>query len=381
MRRLPLLLLTLILKIASTWFALNVFVKLTTVSDPFTYVETTTYQDFLTNRTHLIGFIASTIGQYTNTTLPHYFFSIINGIAIWILLCQIPPRAIWCFPPLVFLPSIAAWSSLVSKESLAISALCLILAAWIRILECKGKSLVTLMYGAIGFLFYGFLRPHFALGAFLLVISSIILRPNASVYGRKAILNPSFHRLGTPTVIFTGLCAFLLFRKYFFDGVDKVIGQSLVYFTIGLGDSSRNSWLPWNDVTSFYTNAWWAVPFGVIGPLPSEVLEKNIFAPAFLEGIFIFSLPFVACFTLVFRIKKNPESNLLYFYRLFFLVLPVVTAFLYFIHAPLGMMNPGSAIRYRTGFEYLVTITWVYIALRIDSIHRRCDGHSHGDTV
>ena len=363
MFRLILLILIILVKIALTWLALHFFVNLTIVSDPFTYATTTIRDDFLVNRTSFVGFIASSITEFSNPVIPHYIFSVFSGIAIWILLREIPARWTWITLPLLFLPSVSMWSALVSKESLAAASLCLILTAWIRIIRSSGSWILTGFYFLFGMPFYTFLRPHFALGALALFVGTVLLKP-----GRDQIL-PRVSRLNTNVLAGLVLIFLISVHKQFFNGLDQIIRQALVYFTLGIGGSSRNTWLTWNSESSFYDNAWWAIPFSVIGPLPSEIIEKTLFIPAFFEGVFIFLIPFVACILLVPKIKKNPEPQLLYLYRIFFLLLPLTTIYLYIVHAPLGTMNPGSAIRYRTGFEYLITIPWIYIGLKIYATH------------
>jgi hypothetical protein len=369
MRSLRLLFLIILIKIACTWLALNVFVNLTSVSDPFTYVETDQHSEFLSNRTQFVGFLASSIASISNSMFPHYAFSLLSGLAIWVLVVQIPKRFIWMILPILFLPSVSVWSALVSKESLAVSALCLVLAAWTRVLQNKAPTSVTVACFTSGALFYSFLRPHFAVGAIALVGASLLLQPKPSNRSLATTFIPRVYRLDTTILISMVIIGCLCCYSLFFEGLNKIIRQSLVYFTYGIGGSSRNSWLSWNSEASFYENAWWAVPFSVIGPLPAEIMEKPLYAPAFLEGLLIFCVPLFCLLLLVPKIKKKPDAKLLYLYRVFFIVLPLVTTYLYLVHSPLGTMNSGSAIRYRTGFEYLITVPWLFIGATIYSLH------------
>jgi hypothetical protein len=373
MRSLHLLVFILLIKFTCSWLALTFFVNLTSVSDPFTYVETDQHSDFLSNRTHFVGFLASSIASISNDVLPHYIFSLLSGLAIWMLMIQIPKRLTWLILPILLLPSVSVWSALVSKESLAVSGLCLLLGAWVRILQNKSQFLVTVSYFTAGTLIYSFLRPHFAVGAIALVVATVVLQPNSNRRHLALAAIPSAHRLKTSFLV--SLLAILCFcsARLFLDGLNKIIRKSIIYFAYGTGGSSRNSWIEWNSESSFYDNAWWAVPFSVIGPLPAELVEKPLFLPAFLEGLIIFLLPVICLLVFAHKIKRNPDAKLLYFYRVFFIILPIVTVYLYLVHSPLGTMNPGSAIRYRTGFEYLITVPWLFLGATIYSLHTHYD--------
>jgi hypothetical protein len=368
----PPLLLFCILSIKSgcTWLALNIFTKLTVVSDPYSYVAGNFGNDLTAGRTQFVGILANVLANLTNETMPHYIFSWSSGIAIWLFLLQIPRTFGRFLMPLFFLPSVAMWTSLVSKESLAATGVCLILSGWVRIIRSRGHFLVTSLLLISGFLLYGYLRPHFALGAAALVFLTTLLHPSLSASPKGRYFRNPLQRFSTGMLILAIFLLTLAGYKKFFAGLDDIISQSLVYFRHDIGGSSRNAWLSWRTNSDFYENAWWALPFSVIGPLPTEALEKLKFMSALMEGLFIFFLPILAFLLFIRRVRRSPDAYTRYLYQLFFIGLPLVTAYLYAVHAPHGTMNAGSAVRYRAGFEYLLTVTWTFMGLQILKSHR-----------
>jgi len=100
--------------------------------------------------------------------------------------------------------------------------------------------------------------------------------------------------------------------------------------------------------------------WGVIGPFPSELLSRPEFTPFFIEGLFIFLMPVLATI-LVILIKIE---NKRYFYKLFFLSLAPAILILLFMHAPFGILNPGSAIRWRVNFEQVFYLAPMLLIFR-----------------
>jgi hypothetical protein len=367
-----LLALILALRIAATWCALNIFTKLTNVSDPFLYVRGEFQDDNFANRTNFIGNLGALIGRNFGELAPHYIFSVFVGFCLWILLLQVPQRYRILFLALSFFPSVTMWTALVTKESIAASALLLCLAAWVR--TVLGKiNLWTCALALTGLFFYAVLRPHFSLGLMYLFIGTWFFQPrqHKSNGPARPAFNLSSLSYGAILLLMTVTMA-ILYRP-FLEGLNQVINLSLQYFRSEAGGSGRIHWLAWHTQDDFYRNLFWAVPFGVIGPLPGEAFNGVGFMLAFIEGVAIFIFPVISLLTFGLKFKRKPSPMLNYLYRLLFLVILPAIFYLYVIHAPLATPNPGSAIRYRAGFEYLLTIPILYISLLVRHIHLERD--------
>jgi hypothetical protein len=356
------------LRIAATWCALNVFTKLTNVQDPFLYVRGDFQDENFASRTNFIGNLGAFLGRTYGDLAPHYIFSVFVGLCLWIFLLQVPGRYRIFFLALSFLPSVTMWTALVTKESIAASALLLCLAAWAQTVIGK-INLWTCALAITGFFFYAVLRPHFSLGLAYLLIGTWFLQPKGSksTGSGRAAFNLSKLSYGAILLLMTISMA-ILYRP-FLDGLNQVITVSLQYFRGDAGGSGRIHWLAWHTHDDFYHNLYWAVPFGVIGPLPGEAINGVGFLLAFIEGFAIFIFPIIALLAFGLKFKRRPSPTLNYLYRVVFLVILPMTAYLYVIHAPLATPNPGSAIRYRAGFEFLLTIPILYVSLIIRQIH------------
>ena len=360
-----LLVIIVILKLAASWVALNVFSHLTAVSDPFAYVSGDVTNDVFSNRTNVIAYIGSMLGRQFGPLAPHYIFSTVSGACLWIFLLQVPSNYRIYFLFLAFFPTVTMWLGLVTKESIATSAMLLCLAAWARFISGK-FDLLAVFWAIVGFTTYAFLRPHFSLGLAYLLVGTYLFRPQPRFHKiRLRLINMRFSRLSNGVIFCLLTCVTAAFLPHFLDGLDRVINLSLSYFGNATGGSVRTNWLPWHQLNDFYENILWLVPTGVIGPLPSEALNGATFFAAFLEGAVIFIMPIIALFTFKLRVKRKPTPELQYLYRLIIFVIFPMIFYLYVIHAPLAAPNSGSAIRYRAGFEYLLTIPISYVSLLI----------------
>ena len=367
MKKPTLLILILLSKLLASWFAIHFYTQLTVVSDPFNYARASYSGVFFESRTAFIGNFAGLLARNLGENAPHYIFSMISGFAIWGLLIQTSWSVTKILLPLLFLPTITMWTGLVSKESLAASATAVVLMIWIQIIQ-RRENLVSVGILGLALSLYAFVRPHYCVGAAVLVGGTWILRPN--IGGGSPFKGVSIPKFSEGVLCLFLFLILLITHKQIAAGLGKIISQALVYFAYPDGASSRNNWLKWSEPADFYYSTWWGIPFSIIGPLPSEVIKRPKMVFAFVEGLIIFLLPLAAFIAFVRKIKRTPDQNLRYLYRIFFIILPVTTGFLFLVHAPFGTVNSGSAVRYRVGFEYLVTITWLYIALEISRHHR-----------
>jgi hypothetical protein len=91
------------------------------------------------------------------------------------------------------------------------------------------------------------------------------------------------------------------------------------------------------------------VVFGIVGPLPMEVISRVELSPFFLEGILIAIAPiFSLCIA-----KGVAQINNPFFYKIFWCSLVPSILILLLMHAPFGVLNPGSAVRWRVNFEQI----------------------------
>ena len=93
--------------------------------------------------------------------------------------------------------------------------------------------------------------------------------------------------------------------------------------------------------------------YSIIGPRFDEVFSRFEFIPFFIEGVFILTFPFLTyLYAIKIKINKTKNFRLLFFYCLIPSLVLIIL-----VHAPFGILNPGSAIRWRVNFETIFYLT------------------------
>lgn len=347
------ILLAVIIKLFALWFSLTVFSTYTKLADADSYVAGEWVSKVWFDRTYSVGNISYFLASNLGKNWAYIVFALVSGLGIAITMIRMPSAAFWRIGPLFFLPSTTIYTSIPGKESLAGFGICLILAWWFSFLENK-KTILTLTVLPLGLFIYAFLRPHYALAVCYIVFLTLIWRPVFKV-SNKIINFYCMNRLsfGVVFLVITMTVAFSL--PNFFDLMSNLIKVALSYFPAGNGRADRHAWLSWTVEEDFWTNLWWSLPFSIIGPLPNEVVERPIFLPFALEGMFILALILFALIRLVKcgNLQKQKYTLTVIVPGLLLLVM---------LHAPFGTANPGSAIRYRAAFEWILLIPLVFLA-------------------
>ena len=116
----------------------------------------------------------------------------------------------------------------------------------------------------------------------------------------------------------------------------------------------------WEKPTDIITNLWWGLPIGIIGPTLHEVFVRPIMLPAFLEGLFSLALFVYLIITTIHAALINPKYNA-------FIILGFIPAILIglMLNYPMGIFNPGAAIRYK---QSLAPLFYFYPLLLMSEI-------------
>ena len=146
-----------------------------------------------------------------------------------------------------------------------------------------------------------------------------------------------------------------------------VIGVSLVYLFVwdellwrafaGIEASARASRFELFGIAPMSVDGFQAfksyIPLGtligVVGPLPFEVFNRIEFLPFLIEGVLILLFPLMIYGWAI----KHPPPQIEVFNMMFWWCLMPAVIILMVIHAPFGVLNPGSAVRWRTNFEQI----------------------------
>ena len=299
----------------------------------------------------LAWFLVNEIGPF----LTYYFFSLISIIGFFYYYITGGKR--WELMLFLFLPSVLIWTSLIGKEAIFYGFFTFALIIVSRYFCDRLKIYDWIFF--IGSLFVCMLlRPHYALVLIWLFISIAVLK--------KWGFQKSYGFLMTLFLIAFGMIFYNFFEELAFrafSGIDPAARYSrFEYFKLdpnsGLGAVSQQP--------SFIRFKEELMPIGflvgILGPMPFEILDRPVLAIFLCEGFLILVSPIIFFGIInLLSIKEKKE-----FLSIFLLCLIPAYLYLMFIHAPFGLLNFGSAIRWRVNFEaifYLFPCLLVFCAL------------------
>lgn len=314
------------IKLLGTLFALFVFNRFTPLVDSKNYINNFySIDDHL--RTLIVQQITTFLVSLTTPLITHIFFSLFSAAAIFYYALKSKNNS-WLLLILLF-PSALTWTSIVGKEAIYFGCVGIFLILWIDLIKEK------LSYRHLSFIIplglCALLRPHYTISLLWLALSALIIKSNIV---NKRLLTLVF------IIFIVGIIYLLIpeLAKRGYGGIDQT------------ARASRNLSLNIHTLEAFKSKMSIGIVFGIIGPLPSELVRRPEFIPFFIEGIVVLIAPFAIGFILF---KKTREiNNHVYFSNLIYGVVPAIII-LVLIHAPFGILNPGSAIRWRVNFELI----------------------------
>lgn len=225
---------------------------------------------------------------------------------------------------LVLAPSFNLWSSVASKDALVVFAAGVSCSYLIELYRNSARlRLIHPLAAAVLAVF----KPHYLVS--LLFIYSLTWASR-------------FVRQYEALLLFVSIVS--VSQLYIFrDRLDDLSFQVVVHFITDAGFSTREAfWQQQYDV-------FWRAPYGMllsfVGPTFEEALRNPLQMVSLVESLFLLLLIVVY---LVVQLPRMPAFS--------FLMSTFAGFWLLFANYPFGVMNPGSAIRYRTGY-YLIFLT------------------------
>ncbi|BBH38303.1 hypothetical protein myaer102_07930 [Microcystis viridis NIES-102] len=324
-----------------------VIAKLTTLGDAAKYQTGTlpTSWEFLLSSTIFtksVGGVAA-IFAFGNPILINIIFQTLGFIGIYVFVKSLDVKERKFVIPLILTPSFSLWSSVASKESIFILALGFICAYVSNIY--KGKDKFHLGYLFALYIIFIFKEQYII--AILLIIINSKLSLNWSARDKTwiAIIMPLL-----------SLIPLYLFREYLAD----LSLQLYNHFDTETSQSTRSEFFITDS--DIFDKAFQGMLIAFTGPTLSEVLEthKLLFVFSFIESMLILTY-------LTWRILFNLEKISLERYTI------ALSGILWLMFAayPLSVLNPGSAIRYRTNYFLVIVLVFAVILKRGKSNHAR----------
>jgi hypothetical protein len=278
---------------------------------------------------------------FGNTLLVAVGFQCIAFVGLLKLLMTVEPMMRRKLIILMMFPSFTIWSSVPSKEAVVVFAMGLALSYLVELF--RGQERLSLLH-LVGFYFLLIYKSQY----FIAILFIILTTKLAAHVRQKAFLPVLFGLLS--------LLPLYLFR----DRIDALSFEVQRHF-VGFGRSTREEFF----VTQYdvFEKMFTGIFQSFYGPTWSEAQLSLLHMMSFVEsGLIVIIL----IFYIIRQLPRTPAySFFLSLFALFWILFPTY---------PLGIMNPGTAIRYRTGYILLIFVIMIVCLSR--SVYETWNGTS-----
>jgi hypothetical protein len=257
---------------------------------------------------------------FGNPILIDLCFQTIAFIGIYKFLMAVPNAERRYLALLVLTPSFNLWSSVAAKEPLLVFFVGVVCAYLVKLYVGRAAIGLLEIVSAIGIFLF---KVHYLPTLLFLYFSTVLARN----IRQKAALAAS--------VGLMSLVPLYLVR----DKIDAMAFRIVPHF-FGYGNSREIFWVEKYDV---FVKAPYGMLQGFFGPTFEESLRGPLQMASFLESAVIVGV-------LILLLLRNTARLPVYG----FFVGTFALGWLLFASYPLGIMNPGTAVRYRTGHLLIV---------------------------
>lgn len=327
-----------LIKIAYAFFAVLVFARFTSLGDTQDYL-TGEYIDRnnVASTAYLMSVIGNAVGKGGG-----FIISVglsVTGIVYLLEKARLSARDTALTFMLTALPSFGVWTSVFSKEVFVLFSFCLCTGGLIEMVKRRRRFFSLAQLAGLALL--TFMKPHYSLSIYLSLAGMWTYYAGCR---RELMLALMIVILA----VITGLCI-----RY----VDEIYQYTQImplHFSQSGGSTRHNTF--WLDEWDFFTYLPVGVPVAFIGPTLPEAFHSPKLIPSFIEGCLLFGFIAVNGRRAVFYRKQLNVMGLL-------LMLSFVLV-LFLTHYPFGLFNPGSAVRYRSGFILPLCVFVLFLAAR-----------------
>lgn len=337
-----------VVKVSYMFFALFVYAQLTTLGDTDRYLAGITYgsSTWFLNSTQMMDFLAHTLFLILGPVLANLPFVVLSiyGIYYAVQRLELNNKELIFLLAFLSLPSFGVWTSVASKEAMAVFFLGIILGFIIDVIKGNTKKNYTLVIFA--FYLCALFKTQYLIGITALLIYVVLSKQlGLKAFGKLILLLLFF--------LFSFLMLYI-----FRTEINELSFVMPAHFNLNAGSTRDNTiWV--NDYDVF-----WNAPYGMFvaffGPTLDEALSKTTHLFAFIESLVILMVFLYALMKLLLVSLASGKLNI-YFVGIFL----TVTPWILFVHYPFGVLNPGSAIRYRSGFYAFIVILFYFVYLEI----------------
>jgi len=338
------------IKLFGVLFATLVFARFSPLIDTHLYLSG--FYDISSGlRTMIVQTLAVLLNGFGGAFFTHLVFSILSSIGVLYYIVTGGDR--WLIVLMLLLPSSLVWTSIVGKEALFYGGFTLLLVIWSRFVVGK-MNRVDIISAVLAIITCSLLRPHYAVIILWLFFSVAVVKK----YGDWAWV-----------ILIVGMLLGALATYYY------VWSEMLLRGFGGIDASARASRFQLLDIIQISSSGYerfklfipMGIIFGIVGPLPVELIKRPEFLPFFVEGLFILLSPL-----LVYRYARtnNFKGKSLFLQFYWWCLMPAVLVAMV-LHSPFGVLNPGSAIRWRTNFETVFYMAPLLLLFQFRDLSRK----------
>ena len=333
-------------KIFYMFLALFVYSKLTSLGDTERYLNGEPFKVSFETSTHIMDFLAGTSSFIFGNTFGNMPFVLLSFFGVYypIRKLELNNNQLITLLLLLSFPNFGIWTSIASKEAVAVFYMGLILGYIIDLI--KKNPTKNYLFFIFGILLCWKFKSQYLIGisggiAYIIIHNTLKL---------KKIENLIILIL----IILTSLFFLYIYR----NEINQLAFEIPGLFSLDAG-STRPNTIFVNNFDVFW-NSLRGMFLAFFGPTLSEALSKMTHFWVFIESFIIISL-FIYTLIKIFKISFITGKLNIYFFGIFF----IISSWILFVHYPTGVLNPGSAVRYRQGFYSFIVILYFFLYTEI----------------
>jgi len=302
--------------------------------------------DTFVNSTHMMDFLGGLSSYLLGTVLGNlpFMFVAFYGLYYSIQKLNLPNEKLVIILLILSLPSFGIWSSIAGKEAIGVFSLGVVLGYILDAINHRRVRVRLVEFIAFYLLFVFKIQYFFGITPLILYIH----------------VTNMFNLQGTGKLFLFFLYLICVSMGLWFlrDVINAISFEIPSNFTAGEDSSTRVNTIWVNDYDVFY-NSIYGMLVGFIGPTLGEASESLMKFSVLVESLIVIGLFAYVIFRILIKSLQTKKANI-YIMSLLFIS---VFSFL-FVHYPFGVLNPGSAIRYRTNFIGFLTIFVYFLHLK-----------------
>jgi len=330
-------------KLGYMLLAIFVYSRFTSLGDTHRYLsgQVLSPSEWIFSSTLMMDTLAGSFAVVLGPVLANLPFVFLSSFGIYYAVkrLQLERRELTALLFLLSFPSFGIWTSVASKEAVTTFFLGVILGLIIDIL--KGVKNRDYLLVSLAFYLCAVFKPQYLIAIFALA-SYVYISKRLSLKGLG-----KFFLFGL--ALFLSLLVLYVVR----DEANELSFAIVPHFDPDAASTRENNiWIYDFDV---FWNAPYGMLIGFVGPTLSEALARPAQMIVFLESVLILCVFSYASFKLILMALRFDRLNV-FMFGLFF----IPAFWILFVHYPFGALNPGSAIRYRSGFYAFLVILFYF---------------------